>query len=132
MSEIHHEILRMHEEFERIAREFFLGRSPFFVPRGVHCPPTDVFETKDEVRVRIEIPGVRNEEVGVTLEGDRLAVRGVRREPEPSGKVCYHRKEIPFGPFAVLVHLPGAADGDHAAAEVKNGFLTIRLKKKKP
>ena len=91
-------------------------------------PPTDVFETESALIVRVEIAGMRTEDFHLQLDGQTLIVRGTRHDPDLGS--AYHRLEIPFGQFQVVVLLPTAVDEQHVEAEYRDGFLRITLPKR--
>jgi HSP20 family protein len=97
---------------------------------SVWSPPTDLFEAEDELVVRVEIAGMREEDFEVVLENNVLIVSGARSDP--SDRRSYHQMEIRFGKFATSVALPVPVDAETARAEYKDGFLTVTLPKAKP
>jgi HSP20 family molecular chaperone IbpA len=93
-------------------------------------PPTDVFETNDELIVRLEIPGMEEADFTIVLDGRDLYIRGVR--PDTSERRAYHVMEIRFGEFGADVELPVDVVTDEIQATYLNGFLYIRLPKARP
>jgi len=90
-------------------------------------PPTDVYETKDVVVVRVEVAGMREEDFSISLSGKNLVIRGVRTDiPE---RRAYHQMEIVFGEFMSEVELPCDVYAEQAKAEYKLGFLRLELPK---
>lgn len=90
-------------------------------------PPADVYETSDSVYVRIELAGVNDDDVQVSLYADTLVVEGQRQyEPLPTG-ARYHAAEIRYGPFRLEVPLPCPVDADRATARYERGFLVVQL-----
>lgn len=92
-------------------------------------PPTDVYETPEELVVLLEIAGVAEEDMAVTLFSDLLVIEGTREQPPASGIHACHRLGIKYGAFRSEVYLPVAVDHDHVRAEYQNGLLRITLKK---
>lgn len=93
-------------------------------------PPTDVFETDDEVVVRVEIAGMEEVDFTIVLDGRDLYIRGIR--PDTSERRAYHQLEIRFGEFGVDVELPVDVVTEDIQAVYLNGFLMIRLPKAQP
>jgi HSP20 family protein len=93
-------------------------------------PPADICETKDEMVVVLELPGVNQKEVEISVVGDTLSVRGERRQPEGVEKEGRHRAERSFGPFFRALVLPSVVDPDRIKAVYKDGLLEIRLPKR--
>jgi HSP20 family protein len=94
-------------------------------------PPTDVFETPDQLIVLIEVAGVSEEDIAVTLFSDLLVVEGVREQPAffKSGMSACHQLGIKYGDFRSEVYIPMSVDHDNVTAEYKNGLLKIVLRK---
>lgn len=93
-------------------------------------PPTDVYETDDCVVVKVEIAGMEDQDFGISLDGKRLIIRGIRRDP--ASKLGYQQMEILYGHFETDVHLARAIEEDKIEATYHNGFLVVRLPKVKP
>ena len=109
-----------------------LGESSEWAPAEAWRPAIDVYETAKGVVVRVEIPGVRAGDVKVTVDGDLLVVRGVRRPPEREEAARPHRLEIAFGRFERRVRIAVPFEKDRVAAELEDGFLTIELPRPLP
>lgn len=92
-------------------------------------PPTDVFETEDDVLVRIEVAGVDATQVALTIEGNRLTVRGRRDEPRCEKRRAFRQMEIHYGPFEREIWVEGPVDALRARAAYANGFLEVVLPK---
>ncbi|MGI6207162.1 MAG: Hsp20/alpha crystallin family protein [Anaerolineae bacterium] len=97
---------------------------------AVWQPPTDVYETADEVVVRIEVAGVDPSQVSISLADRVLTVSGVRLDSQE--KVGYHRMEILHGPFRTRALLPRRLDSGGVRAEYRDGFLLVRVPKPSP
>jgi HSP20 family protein len=99
-------------------------------------PPTDVYETDQEIVVTIEVAGLQEEDYEISFsESDgMLTVAGRRQVPntEPN-RLTFHRLEIPSGTFATHVHLPWSLEpAESATARYVDGFLIVTLQKAKP
>jgi HSP20 family molecular chaperone IbpA len=99
------------------------------VRSNVWRPPTDMFETETSVIVKVEVAGVRDEDIEVAVRGKLLSVNGIRSDS--AERRAYHQMEIPYGKFSVDIELPVAVNIDNATAEYKGGFLIIHLPKEK-
>ncbi len=92
-------------------------------------PAADVYETDDDVVVIVELAGIANQEVEITVDGRYLTLRGERVAlPGQPGRL-YAQMEICFGPFERALALPAEVDADGATASYKDGFLEITLPK---
>lgn len=90
-------------------------------------PPTEVYENARELVARVEIGGLSNADVQVTVAGDELRIRGERSVSRPSGHQLYHESRIRYGKFEAGVHLPFPIEIEAATAEYIDGFLSVRL-----
>lgn len=93
-------------------------------------PPTDVFETRDAVIVRVEIAGMHEADFSIILDGNYLTIRGIRQDV--TERRAYHQMEIRFGEFSVEIELPTSVDAEKVVAVYQNGFLRITLPKASP
>jgi HSP20 family protein len=120
------------DEMERMMRRFF-GRPVFSTSgEGFWHPPVDIHITDKSVFVRIDIPGVDPKEIEISIEDNRLLVRGKRIPCEEAAKdeQCWYN-ETRRGDFHRVIDLPEYVDGTKAAAGGENGVLTIKMPKKK-
>ena len=91
--------------------------------------PVDVIETKDNVIVKAAVPGVKPEEIDVSLTGETLTIKGETKAEEKFEEGSYLRKERRFGAFQRTLTLPANIVSDKAKAEFENGVLTLTLPK---
>ena len=99
--------------------------------KGVWHPPVDVLETEDEYIVILEIAGIRAEDVRLSFDAGQLRIQGLRSEIHHDDKPNYHIMEIDFGPFERTIKLPKDVDAENLSAIYKDGFLEIRLAKRR-
>ena len=93
-------------------------------------PLADIRESAEMMTVKIELAGMKEEEIDVTLYEDALVVSGERHEePESSNHLYYHEAQIRYGPFRVEVLLLFPIDRENVAARYENGFLWVDLPK---
>ncbi len=89
----------------------------------------DMFETKDDVVVKAALPGVKPEEVEVTITGNVLKIHGETNEEKESQEGDYVRKERRSGSLSRSVTLPGGLKTEKADASFEDGVLTLRIPK---
>ncbi len=130
MDELEQAFERFEAQMERLFQDILTSQRWLLRHRNAWCPPTDVYETDEAVVVRVEIAGLRPEDVLVALHDRWLIISGHRHDPTP--KVAYHQLEIRYGEFHVEVYLPWALDTDGAQAVYRDGFLVVTLPKKPP
>lgn len=87
----------------------------------------DVFETPVDVIVKTMIPGVRKEEVDISLSRDMLTIRGERKDEKTISEDNYHYRELYWGSFSRTLKLPHEVDIERAEATEAQGMLTIKL-----
>jgi HSP20 family protein len=92
-------------------------------------PLLNLSEDQDHVYVRAELAGVRPEDIDITLEENKLVLRGERKIPAEEKVVGYHRREREAGSFRRVVGLPERLDPEKVEAVFKDGILTITLTK---
>lgn len=109
-------------------REIYTSMS-WFVRSNTWRPPTDVYETDDSCVIKMEIAGVKEEDIEVVIQDGLLLVNGIRSDSNE--RRSYHQMEIQFGKFSVGIELPVRVNAEGATAEYRDGFLTIQLPKEK-
>ncbi len=127
---IFRQIWKMQNEMERLLRDFFASKNPLLMmAEDLWRPPTDVFETEFDFVVKMEIAGVRQEDIKITLSGDTLTVRGRREDTFPPGKRNFRQMEINHGAFERVIFITGPIDEKNIKASCQDGFLEITLPK---
>jgi HSP20 family protein len=119
---------RAQAEMDRLYQEMVVpGR--WVVVRHAHAwrPPTDVYETDENVVVRVEVAGMKEADLSVSLVDRVLIITGVRQDPSP--KVAYHQMEIRYGDFRTEVFLHWAVEQENIVATYTDGFLQVMLPK---
>ncbi len=104
------------------------GRPVGFVASPKWKPPTDIYETADEVVFHMDIAGMRAEDFSVEFADGILTIDG-ERTPRREGKRHYHAMEVQIGPFARRFRLPVPVDPTSMRASYELGFLEVRLTK---
>ena len=92
-------------------------------------PAVDMHETKDDLVLRVEVPGVREKDVAVSITGDLLTVRGERRWEDESKDQKFLHVERVYGQFERMIQLPMAVQTDKVKASYREGVLEIKLPK---
>ena len=95
-------------------------------------PDVDVFETEKAVVVRVELAGVRGDDLRVSVDGEALRISGVRMAPEPVKLQRLHQMEIAVGPFERRLRIPIGFQREGVTAQLADGFLTVTLPKRAP
>ena len=93
------------------------------------APALDVHEDKDSFSIRVELPGMRREDIAVSLQDGALVISGERKEEKVTEGTEVHRQERFYGRFSRALTLPSAVAGDKVKAQYKDGILTVTLPK---
>ena len=118
-------------EMNRLFDSFF-GR-PTATATGtgsrVWMPVVDMFETKDELLLNFELPGVHEKDVSLSITGDLLTVRGERQFRQELKDDNYYHVERAYGKFERSVQLPMPVQADRVKATYRDGVLEVKLPK---
>jgi HSP20 family protein len=127
------------EQMERLMDEFLPGRwmhrwgapawDDLMPGMRAQSPSVDVLDRDDEVVVKAEIPGVRKEDVELSVTDNTLTISGETQHEEKEEKENYSRREIRRGAFSRTVTLPAAVDTDKATAKFEDGMLVVSMPK---
>jgi HSP20 family protein len=100
------------------------------MPFEIRAPRIDLLDQEDEFYLRAEVPGVKKEDLDVSVTEDTVTIRaGVHHEAEEERKGEYLHREMTYGGFSRTLPLPVAVDVDHCKVMYKDGILEIRLPK---
>jgi HSP20 family protein len=92
-------------------------------------PATDVSEDKESVKIQIELPGVKAEDIKLSLENQTLTIRGEKKQLAEDKSDRLHRYERTFGSFERVFALPNSVDAEKVQAAYEAGVLTVTLPK---
>ena len=94
------------------------------------APAVDIIDEKDHIRVRADLPGMKKEEIEVSVNNDTLTIRGEKREEKEIKENDYVRSERYYGAFHRSFTLPAGVDQKKVNAGYKDGVLEITLPKR--
>jgi len=106
----------------------FTTESPDFVT-SAWVPPTDIFEEADGIRIMLELPGLKPEDVKLTLENSTLTIRGEKKQTAEENTTKVHRYERSYGVFERCFSLPSTVDPEKVSAKFENGVLAVWIPK---
>jgi HSP20 family protein len=118
---------RMRRDLDRLAGDF--SGNVFKLPTAGVFPLLNVTEDQNNYYVRAELPGVKTDELDISVTGETLTLSGERKLPEESEKASYHRREREAGSFSRVISLPTRLDVDKVKAHAEDGVLTVVLPK---
>mgnify|MGYP001182188401 FL=1 len=95
----------------------------------IRMPAVDVFEEKDDVVIKAEIPGLSKEDINVQVTDSTLTIKGEKKREEEVKEDDYYRCERSFGSFTRAVALPCDVKAEQVKASFKNGVLEVRMPK---
>ncbi len=124
------DLMTLREAMDRLFEESFIRTGPRWVARGEsRCElPLDVYTTDEELVIQASVPGVKPEDVEITIEGDTLTIKGEINPPLDN--VEYVAQERPYGKFQRTVHLNIPVEADRAEATFDRGVLTLVIPKR--
>ncbi len=125
------EMAGLHQMADQLFGEFF-GRTPFKMAatESLWSPVVDVYETEESIRLVADLPGVKQEEIQVSIEGDTLTLKGERKRDAEVKEDQYYRVERSYGTFQRSITLPSVVDPHKVKATYRDGVLEILLPKK--
>lgn len=123
-----HDATGLTSEVDRVFRDL-LGGSQDPATAGAFAPALDVEETEDDFVLTVELPGVRAEDVELTLEENVLTISGERAFYAERDADDFRRVERSFGRYHRAVRLPDRVDGDTVEADYRDGLLTVTVPK---
>ncbi len=120
---------QLRDEMDRLWTGFFGPTAEGLLSPVFHGQPAaNIWERDDALLVEMEVPGVKNEQIDISVAGDELSVKINRPEIEQEG-VTYHRRERPVGVMTRLLRLPIEVNSEKVEAELHDGVLKITLPK---
>jgi HSP20 family protein len=109
----------------------FVGRPVMGQPGQSRAwlPAVDMHETKNDLVLRVDLPGVREKDAAVSITGDLLTIKGERRWEDETKEQKFLHVERAYGQFERLIQLPMAVQADKVRAAYRDGVLEITLPK---
>ncbi len=126
------ELEEMRKEMDRLFEEFLspVRRRRDVSTEGIISPNVDIFDRQGEIVIQVELPGVKKDDIDLTLTDDRLIVKGEIKKPEGIKDEDYILNERRYGAFTRTINLPPDIDKSSVKAGLKDGILEIVLTRK--
>jgi len=121
------EMMTLREAMDRLFDDAFTH--PLSLRDGWSVPAIDMFQTENEIVVKVALPGIKPEDVQINITGDVLHIKGEMRYKDEKKEKSWHIREQRMGAFERAVALPTEVVTDQAKAEFENGVLAITLPK---
>lgn len=123
------EVTTLRDAMDRLFEDSFV-RSPRLWPEiGIEDLAVDMYQTDNDVIIKASIPGLKPEEVDISITGDVLTIKGEHKEEKETKDQDYFIKERRYGSFSRSLNIPVSVKTDKAEAVFDNGVLTLTLPK---
>ena len=123
-----HELTSIQDRMNRLFGGVYRRGDDELLMGGAWVPPVDIYESdKHELVLSAEIPGMKREDIQLTVDNNALTLRGEKRVDQEVTEERSHRIERSYGTFTRTFSLPATIDAARVSAEYKNGVLTVKL-----
>lgn len=125
------ELDSMQRRINRMFNNFFEGRmsEEGDIALSAWSPAVDIVEREDSFVIEAELPGMKKDDIKISLANDILTIQGEKKSEREEKKENYHRTERTYGKFSRSFSLPGNIKSDKVEAEFSNGVLRITVPK---
>ncbi len=126
------DVLSLRDEIDRLFEDFFPVRSGErrdYVA-DVWAPAVDIYETKDDVVVKAELPGMNKEDIKINIVDNSLVIEGEKKQEKEVKEENYYRVERRYGAFRRVIEIPVPVKTEGVEATYKDGVLEVKLPKK--
>jgi HSP20 family protein len=121
----------LQDRVNRILRESYRAESPDeALTTSNFAPPVDVYEDEHHITLKIEVPGIDEKDIDVSIENNTLTIRGQRSYEKDEKEENFHRVERMYGSFTRSFTLPNTVDLDQVSAHYDKGVLKVSLAKR--
>lgn len=121
------ELVNLRDEMDRFFNTFFIRQLEG--TEGFWAPVIDIEEDNEYFIVKAELPGIKKEDIKISVRGNLLSITGGRKQESEIKNKTFHRIERSYGKFMRKITLPSEVNADKVQAKYKNGILTITLPK---
>ncbi len=131
-----HPLSRLHHDLDTLFAQMFQGFPPLSLGNGKRegwggllMPQVDIGESQKDYTITVEVPGVQENDIDLTVNEGTLTIRGEKRDEHEKKDQHYHRIERSYGSFQRMLSLPTDVDENTIQAKFKDGVLTITIQK---
>jgi len=124
------ELRSLQDEVNRVFSSSFNRSGDNELMRGAWSPSVDIYENKDQIVLEAELPGMRPEDVDISIENNVLTIHGERKFEKKDEQDNFHRVERSYGSFTRSFTLPPTVTSDNVDASFDNGVLRLSLAKR--
>lgn len=123
------ELTRIQEDMDRVVSEL-MGSSPqSTLEKFDFAPSCEITEQENNYLMKVDLPGVKKDQVKVEVDGDRLTIRAERKEEKEENTKKRHLSEIAYGSYVRSFSVPQAIDPNKIEAKFDDGVLTVTVPK---
>jgi len=122
-------ITSLRQAMDHLFEDSFVRPSGLFPGLRAESPAIDMYQTEKDVVVKASLPGMKADDVDISVTGDVLTIKGEHREEQEVKEENYFRKEMRFGSFSRSLEIPVPVKVDKAEALFVDGVLTLTLPK---
>ena len=124
------ELRTLQDEVNRVFSSSFGRSGESGMMRGAWNPSVDIFENKDQIVLEAELPGLKPEDVNISIENNVLTIHGERKFEKKDEEDNFHRVERSYGSFTRSFTLPPTVSSENVDATFDNGILRLSLAKR--
>lgn len=124
------ELRSLQDEVNRLFTSSFSRGGENELMRGAWSPSVDIFENKDQIVLEAELPGMKPEDVNISIENNVLTINGERKFEKKDENDNFHRVERSYGSFTRSFTLPPTVSSENVDAVFENGLLRLTLAKR--
>jgi HSP20 family protein len=124
------ELRGLQDEMNRLFMTNYSRGDESDLMRGAWSPQVDIFENQDQIVLEAELPGMKPENVEISIENNILTLHGERKFEKKAEGDNFHRVERSYGSFTRSFTLPPTVSSENANAEFENGVLRLTLAKR--
>ncbi len=117
-------------ELASLFENFTEGSGKSQIQAGTFVPPVDVYEDEHTLILKLDMPGVNEEDLDVQLENHTLTVKGERKFEKEEKEENFHRIERRYGSFLRTFRVPNTVDSEHVDAQYEKGVLKLSFAKR--
>ncbi len=123
------ELAQLQDRVNRLFQETGPTREEGF-PTSSFVPPVDIYETEQNIVLKVEVPGVEQKDLDIRIENNTITIRGERKFEKEVNEENFHRVERRYGSFQRSFGLPNTVNTENVTADYDNGILKVTLAKR--
>ena len=120
----------LQDQLNRLFEDNFIRDRSGHADLATWAPPVDIYETQNELVLKIDLPDVQDKDIDVRVENNMLTIRGERKFEKDVDEDNYLRVERAYGSFMRSFSLPNSVTSENIRAEYRNGVLSLHMAKR--